>query len=95
MKNVKIVSATEARNNWFEILNWVNLEKGEVLVKKNERIFVRILPGEKPVIDDLDEILEKTYGRLANKKSYFPYEDRKIIKREKNANNPSRLWKIK
>lgn len=95
MGNVKIVSATEARNNWFEILNWVNYEKGEVLVKKNKRIFVRILPGERPKLESLDEVLKKTYGRLTGKKPYFPYEDKKILEKEKKANNPPKLWKKK
>lgn len=24
MNNLKIITATEARNKWFEVLNWVN-----------------------------------------------------------------------
>ncbi|MCM8788127.1 MAG: hypothetical protein NC935_08820 [Candidatus Omnitrophica bacterium] len=95
MANIKIISATQARNNWFEILNWVNYEKGEVLVKKNKRFYVRIIPGETPKLESLDEVLNKIYGRLANKKSYFPYEDKKIIKKEKKANTPPKLWKKK
>ncbi len=95
MGNLKIISATEVRNNWFEILNWVNYEKGEVLVKKNKRIYVRILPGETPKLESLDEILEKIYGRLVKKKAYFPYEDKKILEKERKANKPPKLWKKK
>lgn len=92
MRNLKIISATEARNNWFEILNWVNFVKGEILIKKNKRIFARILPGKIPEINSVDEILNKIYGRATKKKAYFPYEDKRIIKKEKKANNPNLLW---
>jgi len=90
MANIKVISATEARNKWFELLSWVNTYNGEVMIKKRNRIVAKISPGEKPVIDDVDEILDKIYGRLAGKKVYFPYEDKKVIKKEKKANDPKK-----
>jgi len=95
MANIKIVSATEARNKWFELLSWVNTYSGEVMIKRRNRIVAKIFPGEKPVIDDVDEILEKMKGRLKGKNVYFPYEDKKIIAREKKYLKNIRLWRMK
>ncbi|GIW64326.1 MAG: hypothetical protein KatS3mg092_0259 [Patescibacteria group bacterium] len=94
MSDIKIVTATEARKNWFALLNWVNTYNGEVFIKKNKRIIVKLIPGEKPVLDNLENIIKKTKGRLKNKKTYFPYEDKKIISREKKYLKNIRLWKI-
>lgn len=95
MNNAKIISATDVRNNWFEVLNWINVNKKSVWVKKHNRIIVKILPCDEPKINNLEDIINRTRGILANKKTYFPYENPKIIKREKKANNPETLWKIK
>jgi len=54
------------------------------MIKKRNRIVAKIFPGEKPVIEDVDEVLEKMKGRLKGENVYFPYEDKKIIAREKN-----------
>ena len=90
MANIKVISATEARNKWFELLSWVNTYNGEVMIKRRNRIVAKISAGEKPVIEDVNEILDKIYGRLSGKKAYFPYEDKKVIKKEKKANDPKK-----
>ncbi|MFN4212952.1 MAG: hypothetical protein ACK4FL_03270 [Microgenomates group bacterium] len=94
MANIKIISATQARNNWFEILNWVNIERKEVWIRKNDKVVAKILPGDKVSIENMDEVIKKTFGYLKGKKGVFPYqEDKKVIIREKKANDPNRLWK--
>lgn len=94
MGNLKIISATEARNNWFEILNWVNSERKEVWIKKNKKVVAKILPGERANIEDVQEIIKKTFGYLKNKKGTFPYQDdKKVISREKKTNDPNKLWR--
>ena len=56
MNNLKIITATEARNKWFEVLNWVNTQRKEIWVRKNNKIVVRILPGNEPMIDNVEEV---------------------------------------
>jgi len=43
----------------------------------------------------VDEVLEKMKGRLKGKNFYFPYEDQKIIDREKKYLKNIRLWRMK
>lgn len=94
MGNLKIISATEARNNWFEILNWVNTERKEVWIKKNKKVVAKILPGERVNIENIEEIIKKTFGYLRGKKGTFPYQDnKKVIIREKRVNDPNKLWR--
>lgn len=94
MNNLKIITATEARNKWFEVLNWVNTQRKEIWVRKNNKIVVRILPGDEPMIDNVEEVITRTRGMLAKKKTYFPYQDdKKVIAREKAYMKKVRLWK--
>lgn len=96
MRNLKIFSATEARNNWFEILNWVNTERKEVWIKKRNTIIARIYPGETPIIGNVDEIIKQACGFLKGKKGIFPYqENKKVIKRERKYLKKIRSWKIR
>ena len=88
MKNVKIVAATDLRNNLFEILNWINFEKKEAIITKNNMPIARLIPEKNYNIYDLKEIIRKTYGMFKNKKVYFPYVDAKIIETEKKFNIP-------
>ena len=95
MKNIKIIQATDLRNNLFEILNWINSEKKEVIITKNESPIARLTPEKNYQIYDVEEVIKRTRGMFKGKKVYFPYEDPKIIAKEKKANNPDKLWKIK
>ena len=96
MKNLRIISATEARNNWFEILNWVNQERKEVWIKKNKKIAVKLSPGDPPNIDNIEDVIKRTRGMFKGKKTYFPYQDdKKVIERERKYLTNVRLWKIK
>ncbi len=84
MGNIKIVWATQARNNWFEILNWVNTERKEVWVKKNKKLVAKILPGDKVIIENIDKVIKKSFGYLKGKKeSSLIREGKKVIIREK------------
>lgn len=46
------------------------------------------------MIDSIEEIIKKTQGMLNGKNTYFPYEDPKIIKKEKKANNPIKQFAL-
>lgn len=48
MSNVITFTATEARRNWFEILNMVAYEKKEARISKNNRFLVRIVRDMRP-----------------------------------------------
>lgn len=95
MKNVRIVPATDLRNNLFEILNWINFEKKEAIITKNNMPIARLIPEKKYKIDNIDEVIKRTYGMFKNTKVHFPYEDPEIIINEKKFNNPDQLWKKK
>ena len=95
MDNLKIITATEARNNWFEVLHWINSEKKEVWIRRNKTIIAKISPGDTPMIGDIEEVIRRTKGMLAGKKTYFPYENPKIQAKERKANNPNTIWKTK
>lgn len=95
MKNVITLPATELRNNLFEILNWINFEKKEAIITKNNLPIARLIPEKNYKVYDINEVIKRTYGMFKEKKVYFPYEDPKIIAREKKANSPDKLWKRK
>ncbi len=92
-KNIK--TATEARNNWFEILNRVYFSGEPVFIKKNNKIIVKIIPAIEVKADTRKK--KKTWrdlkGFLKDEDAYFPYEDPEIIELEKKRNNPEELWK--
>ena len=95
MKNVRIVPATDLRNNLFEILNWINFERKEAIITKNNTPVARLIPERNYSIESLDEVVRRTYGMFKDEKVYFPYEDPKILEKEKKFNTPNKLWKKK
>jgi prevent-host-death family protein len=95
MDNLKIVSATEARNNWFEILNWVNTKDEAVTITKNSLPIAKIIGVKTYRLKKTVEIARNLRGFLKDKRVYFPYKDPKVIARERKYLNDVRLWKIK
>jgi len=96
VKNIKIISATTARNKWFELINWINTEKKEVWIKRRNKIVLKIYPSYSSSFEDTAAILEKTRGILKNKKTFFPYQDdKKVIEREKKYLKKIRKWQIR
>lgn len=91
MKDLKIISATEARNRWFELLNLVYFKGTSILVEKNKVPMIKLIPAGKVNLRRTDELLEETFGFLKSRKTYWPSEDKKVIKREKRYLD--RLWK--
>ena len=85
MKIIKI-SATEARNRFFELIELVAYKDLPVIVKKNNKDLVRIIAERKPEAGfiDIDEMIKATFGMLA--KGKWPYDDKKVVNREKQAN---------
>lgn len=44
MLSTHTISATDARNNWFEVLNYVHFSNKDVYVTKNNKTLVKISP---------------------------------------------------
>lgn len=92
-KNIK--TATEARNNWFEIINRVYFSGEPVYIKKNNKIILKLSAVNK-TIPKIKKIKKKSWrelkGFLKDEDTYFPFEDPKIIELEKKRNNLD-LWK--
>lgn len=80
------ISATEARNRFFELIEMVAYKGYPVVVKRNNKELVRITAERKPESDFIDEkkLIEETYGMCA--KDTWPYEKDTIVKKEKRAN---------
>lgn len=95
MNSLKTISATEARNNWFEILNWINAKDVTITITKNNLPIAKIVGVKTFRLKKTTEIARNLRGFLKGKKVYFPYEDHRIIARERKYLNDARLWKIK
>ena len=83
------ISATEARNRFFELIQMVAYKGDPVVIKKNNKDFVRIV-AEKGLTGDfisIEEVIKQTYGMCANvDKEDWPYEKAEVNKKEKKAN---------
>lgn len=66
------LSATEARNRFFELLNLVRYKGEEFLVEKDGKAAAKIVPAEKRKSpEEIDKILadfKKTFGKAAKRK---------------------------
>lgn len=87
----RIITATEARNRWFEILNLVYFRGEDIVIEKNDVPIVKIVAFKKPEIEDVNLVIKKTFGFLKNITTYFPSLDKKIRARE--IGFMDRLWK--
>jgi len=68
-----ILSATEARNNFFDILNSVIFKGEEFVVKKENAGMVRIIPEKpvRPTAEEIDKVLadlRKIFAKTKKKK---------------------------
>ena len=86
MTDVINVSATEARNNFFELFNQVYYGKKIVVVRKaKKRGRVRIV-ADLPNIEEkvkAEDFIKETYGCLADKrKTYWSSEDADAKKKQ-------------
>ena len=96
MKNITIISATTARNRWFELINWINAEKREVWIKRRNKIVLKIYPGYTPSFEDQEVIIKKTRGMLRKKANLFPYqENKRVIRQEKDYLRRVKEWPTK
>lgn len=92
----KTLTATEVRNKWFEVLTWVNAERKNIIITKNKLPIAKISPARRVRLKgDVEELIKRTYGMLKDKKGYFPYEDPKVIAREKKHMRSLKKWKVK
>ena len=64
--NITTLSATQARNKWFELLNTVYFKGHSVIIKKNNMPMIKLVPLKEPNLTSAKEIIEKTYGFLKN-----------------------------
>lgn len=66
-----VISATEARNNFFELLNSVIYKGEEVVIEKKDAGRVRIVAEKKPTKKETHKILadfRKTFAKSAKRK---------------------------
>lgn len=82
MKGIKKISATEARNRWFEFLNFVYFKEIPV---------IKLIPAKKASLKKPTELIEETFGFLKGRETCWPSEEEKVINREKRYLN--RLWR--
>lgn len=83
MTDVITVSATEARNNFFELFNQVYYGKKIVVVKKAKKGGKVRIVADLPDIDEeikVEDFIKETYGCLADKKTYWLSEDVRVRK---------------
>lgn len=92
---IKTITATEARNNWFEILNWVNANNEEVAITKNNLPVAKIVGIKRYKFRKTYEVALSLRGFLKKNKVYFPSEDKVIKLKEKKYMDRVKLWKIK
>lgn len=75
---MNILSATEARNHFFEILNTVIFKGEEIVVKKEDAGSVRIIPNKpKHTPEEIDRILanvRKVFAK-SRKRKYWSVLD--------------------
>jgi len=64
MSTTKIITATEARKRWFEILNRVHFAGEEFVIEKNNMPLVRMVSEKKTERMDVDEFIKLTCGFL-------------------------------
>lgn len=84
MSQLITVSATEARNNFFELFNQVYYGGKVVVVKKAKK-----KGGIKMIADlslnrdnDIEDFIKDTYGCLAGKSDYWSSEDPKLKEKQ-------------
>lgn len=86
------ISATEARNKWFELLNLVYFKGESVIIEKNNLPMVRISSVANPSLIATKDVIKKTFGFLKNKKTYWPSLDKKIKRKEIGYLNKIKSW---
>lgn len=91
MLKTKTISATEARNKWFEILNHVYFNGESVIIEKNKLPMIRLSRVTKPSLTSVEEVIARTFGFLKTaKRTDWPAES-KGTKRKNNA-YLKKLW---
>jgi len=83
---IMTLSATEARNRFFELIEAVAYQGHPVVVTRNNKELVRIIAEAKPVefFPLTDEVISQTFGMCP--KDSWPYEKAGTIKKAKTAN---------
>lgn len=86
MKQIK-VSATKARNKFFDLLDLVAYKNYQVIIQKNKQDFVKIVPEASPEekLFTVNDVVDKTYGMIATD-GEFPYEKPEVKKKERKEN---------
>ena len=94
MLKTKIISATEARNKWFEILNHVYFNGESIIIEKNKLPMIKLSRVMKPSLTSAEEVIKKTFGFLKTaKKTAWPVEPKEV--RKKNNAYLKKIWTMK
>lgn len=86
-----VISATEARTRWFEILNLVSFAGESFIIEKNNVPLVKLTAVAKPNIYSAKEVILKTAGYLKDVKNFWTSENPKI--RGLELARWKRIWK--
>lgn len=86
------ISATEARNRWFELLNLVYFKGESVIIEKNSLPMVKMSSVANPSLIATKDVIKKTFGFLKKKKTYWPVLDEKIRNKEIDYLNKIKSW---
>lgn len=97
MADVITVTATEARNNFFELFNQVYYGRKTVVVKKAKKGGKVRIVADLPDIEEeakTEDFIKETYGCLADRKNiYWPSEDADAKKAQISLqNNKLKKW---
>lgn len=91
MYKIKTISATEARNKWFEILNHVYFNGEPIIIEKNKLPMIKLSRVTKPSLASIGEVITKTFGFLKTAaETAWPIETKEI--RRKNSAYLKKTW---
>lgn len=90
--NTKTITATKARNNWFEILNLTYFKGVSFIITKNNLPIIKLIPVNRSNFISAQDVIDKTFGSFKNVKTAdWPKENQALSQRKFNSIN--RLWK--
>ena len=79
---IKVISATNARKHWFEILNRVYFTGEAVTIEKNNIPLVKLMPVDTKRRLPAAEVIRRTHGFLKNKKTEWSSENLELSKKK-------------
>ncbi|MFH1712799.1 MAG: type II toxin-antitoxin system prevent-host-death family antitoxin [Candidatus Jacksonbacteria bacterium] len=86
------ITATKARNNWFEILNLTYFKGVSFIITKNNLPMIKLVPAKKINLISAQDVIDKTFGSFKDVKiTDWPKENQTLSQRKFKSMNL--LWK--